>query len=129
MPPRPSSRPCWRPASSCSCSRSASTWSPPHSSTGAAVEREPMSELSAPGLGPGRGPAAGAADGAPPPRIPAAPPARELPADRPRALKVRTLDDVASLVGAAVGSLSLVWILYSRVLPLTGTLGFLVCWY
>src|SRR2546423_15709546 len=60
-----------------------------------------------------------------PPLLPAGDPSE----DRPRPIRTRTLDDVASLAGSAVGSLSLVWILYSRVLPLTGTLGFLVCWY
>src|SRR2546423_14971965 len=60
-----------------------------------------------------------------PPLLPAGDPSE----DRPRPIRTRTLDDVASLAGSALGSLSLVWVLYARVLPLTGTLGFLVCWY
>jgi phosphate transport system permease protein len=36
---------------------------------------------------------------------------------------------VATLVGAAVGALALVWVLYERVLPFTGVLGFWFCWY
>ncbi|MEA2534116.1 MAG: phosphate transport system permease protein [Actinomycetota bacterium] len=50
-------------------------------------------------------------------------------ADRPRKLQTRTFDDVACLVGAAAGSLGLVWLLYERVLPFSGILGFVVCWY
>jgi phosphate transport system permease protein len=49
--------------------------------------------------------------------------------DRPRKLQRRTLDDVASLIGAAMGSLALVWILYERVFAFSGVLGFVVCWY
>ena len=41
--------------------------------------------------------------------------------DRPRKLQRRTLDDVASLAGAAIGSLALVWILFERVFALRGT--------
>ena len=36
---------------------------------------------------------------------------------------------VATVTGAAAGSLGLVWVLYERVLPFTGVLGFWVCWY
>jgi len=49
--------------------------------------------------------------------------------DRPRKLQRRTLDDVASLIGAAMGSLALAWILYERVFAFSGVLGFVVCWY
>jgi phosphate transport system permease protein len=49
--------------------------------------------------------------------------------ERPRPLHSRTMDDTASLVGAGFGSLALVWVLYERVLPFSGTLGFLVCWF
>lgn len=48
--------------------------------------------------------------------------------DRPRELRARTLDDVAGLAGAAAGSLGLVWVLYERILPLSGLFGFLICW-
>jgi phosphate transport system permease protein len=50
-------------------------------------------------------------------------------ADRPRKIQTRTFDDVASLVGAAAGSLAFVWLLYERVFAFSGTLGFIVCWY
>lgn len=50
-------------------------------------------------------------------------------AERPRRLRTRTLDDVASLVGAAAGSLALTWLVYLRILPLFGLLGFLFVWF
>src|SRR6478752_7018794 len=66
---------------------------------------------------------------------PPAPPAVDLPApedvpiDVPRRLRARTLDDWASLGGAGIASLALVWVVYEHVLAWSGTLGFLVCWY
>jgi phosphate transport system permease protein len=36
---------------------------------------------------------------------------------------------VPTVLGAAAGSLALTWVLYERVLPLSGALGFLVSWY
>jgi phosphate transport system permease protein len=36
---------------------------------------------------------------------------------------------VFSVVGSASGALGLTWVLYERVLPLSGALGFWVCWY
>ncbi len=35
----------------------------------------------------------------------------------------------ATLFGSAAAALGLVWVLYERVLPFTGVLGFWVCWY
>ncbi|HEX4702445.1 MAG TPA: phosphate ABC transporter permease PstA [Pseudonocardiaceae bacterium] len=46
-----------------------------------------------------------------------------------RVLRTRTLDDRLSLVGAAAAAFALVWLLYSRLLPLSGSFGFIVCWY
>jgi phosphate transport system permease protein len=40
-----------------------------------------------------------------------------------------TAAGAATLGGAAVSSLGLTWVLYERVLPFTGVLGFWVCWY
>lgn len=37
--------------------------------------------------------------------------------------------DVLANLGAAVSSFALVWLLYERVLPFSGGLGFFVCWY
>jgi phosphate transport system permease protein len=64
----------------------------------------------------------------PPPPPPPPPAPGPLP-DRPRALRRRTLDDIASLVGSAFGSLALVWVLYTKVFSTSGLLGFLVCWF
>jgi phosphate transport system permease protein len=49
--------------------------------------------------------------------------------DRPRTLGHRSLDERLTVWGAAFGSLALIWVLYERVLPLNGVLGFVVCWY
>ncbi|WP_329496674.1 phosphate ABC transporter permease PstA [Kitasatospora herbaricolor] len=40
-----------------------------------------------------------------------------------------TREDVLTLLGAVGGSLALDWLLYERVLPFSGALGFLLCWY
>ncbi|MFB7383386.1 phosphate ABC transporter permease PstA [Kitasatospora purpeofusca] len=40
-----------------------------------------------------------------------------------------TREDVFTVLGALVGSLGLDWVLYERVLPFSGALGFLLCWY
>jgi phosphate transport system permease protein len=40
-----------------------------------------------------------------------------------------TGSDVAAVLGSALGSLGLTWVLYERVLPLSGVLGFWVFWY
>jgi phosphate transport system permease protein len=53
----------------------------------------------------------------------------ELRLERPRPLHVRSLDDNASLLGSAVGSLALMWVIYERILPFSGTLGFVICWF
>ncbi|HTG48738.1 MAG TPA: ABC transporter permease subunit [Actinomycetota bacterium] len=64
------------------------------------------------------------------PPVAAVEPAKETaPTDEPRALSTRSVDDVASVVGSALGSLALTWIVYSLLLPLSGVLGFLICWY
>ena len=54
---------------------------------------------------------------------------REAPRPKPRQLRQTTLDDKASLWGSLAASLALVWVLYERVLPFSGTLGFLICWF
>ncbi|AUY50643.1 phosphate ABC transporter permease PstA [Streptomyces sp. CB01881] len=65
------------------------------------------------------------------PPAPGAPPEAPAP-DRPEK-KVRlggfTREDVLTPVGALAGSLALDWMLYERILPFSGVLGFLVCWY
>jgi phosphate transport system permease protein len=53
-----------------------------------------------------------------------------LPAAEPRVLLRRVSPEgVATVVGAAGGALGLVWVLYERVLPFSGALGFWLCWY
>jgi phosphate transport system permease protein len=69
-----------------------------------------------------------------PPPTPPPPPPDDLDdldagLEQPRELHSRTLDDIMSLAGAAVGSLALVWLLYDRILPLQGVFGFAICWY
>jgi phosphate transport system permease protein len=52
----------------------------------------------------------------------------DVPADRirPRGLKT---SEVADLIGAAVGSFCITWLVYERLTPLSGGLGFGVAWY
>ncbi|MCW2602686.1 MAG: phosphate transporter permease [Pseudonocardiales bacterium] len=50
-------------------------------------------------------------------------------ADVPRVFQRRTADDIASLVGAAIGSLAFVWLCYTLILPFSGRMGFVACWY
>jgi phosphate transport system permease protein len=40
-----------------------------------------------------------------------------------------TLDGVCAFTGSLAGSLGLVWLVYERILPFSGALGFLVLWY
>ncbi|MFD8083733.1 phosphate ABC transporter permease PstA [Kitasatospora sp. NPDC059722] len=69
-----------------------------------------------------------------PPVAASGPAAAPAPDGRPRPEKrVKlggiTRDDVFTLAGASAGSLGLDWMLYERVLPFSGVLGFLICWY
>jgi phosphate transport system permease protein len=63
-----------------------------------------------------------------PPVTPAADGA-SLRSDVPRRPARFAQDDVAALVGSLVGSLALVWLVFERVLPWSGNIGFVVCWY
>jgi phosphate transport system permease protein len=59
-----------------------------------------------------------------------APPSAPPPAAESRVLLHRiTPEGVATVVGAAAGAAGLVWVLYGRVLPFSGVLGFWLCWY
>ncbi len=62
-----------------------------------------------------------------PPRAPDTAPV--LAADEPLRLRRVTAEDVLSVIGAAFASLGLTWMLYERVLPLSGAFGFWLCWY
>jgi phosphate transport system permease protein len=56
-----------------------------------------------------------------------APPAEAT--DRPRSIGTRTFDERMSLLGAGASSLCLMWLLYWQILPFSGLLGFVICWY
>ena len=58
------------------------------------------------------------------PLEPEAPPEPER-----RKLRVVDVEDRACLIGSLLAGLSLTWVLYSRILPTEGTLGFIVCWW
>jgi phosphate transport system permease protein len=53
----------------------------------------------------------------------------DAPADRPRTIGTRSHDDWWSLIGAAVSSLCLVWVLYEQVLLFSGKIGFFLGWW
>lgn len=55
--------------------------------------------------------------------------AEALPEPERRRLRVVDVEDRASLIGSALAGLSLTWVLYDRILPTEGTLGFIVCWW
>jgi phosphate transport system permease protein len=50
-------------------------------------------------------------------------------ADAPLRIRRVTGEDTLTIGGSAAGALALDWVLYERVLPFTGVLGFWVCWY
>src|SRR5215472_3836162 len=52
-----------------------------------------------------------------------------LSADTPRRLSTRTSDDWFATFGCLIGALGLTWLVYDRVLALSGRFGFLVLWY
>jgi phosphate transport system permease protein len=53
------------------------------------------------------------------------------PRPAPERIRLRgvTADEVLPVLGAAAGAIALVWVLFERVLPFTGALGFWVCCY
>lgn len=54
---------------------------------------------------------------------------RRLTAQRRIRLRAINADSVYALLGSAVGALALTWVIYERVLPLSGALGFWLVWY
>jgi phosphate transport system permease protein len=46
-----------------------------------------------------------------------------------RDVRGRTIDERIAPIGSALGAFGLVSLLYDRLLPLSGVLGFIVCWY
>lgn len=63
------------------------------------------------------------------PHIVADEPTSALDAPVPRPFQRRTADDTLTLIGAALGSFGLVWLGYTKLLPFSGGLGFIFCWY
>jgi phosphate transport system permease protein len=56
--------------------------------------------------------------------------AQDVPTPQRRIrLRAVTADSVSALAGAAAGALGLTWVLYERVLPMSGALGFWLVWY
>ena len=62
----------------------------------------------------------------PPVGVAAAGPPEE---DIPSPLRHVAPEDVYSIAGSIVGSFALVWLVFSDVLPLSGVVGFVVCWF
>jgi phosphate transport system permease protein len=50
-------------------------------------------------------------------------------ADTPIRLRQVTAEGMLTIVGSAAAALAMDWVLYERMLPFTGVLGFWVCWY
>ena len=63
------------------------------------------------------------------PPVVARPVLSDVDNDKPRSLRTVTSDDVFSAIGSFVASFALVWVLYYDVFPLSGVVGFVVCWY
>jgi phosphate transport system permease protein len=51
------------------------------------------------------------------------------PAERRLRIRKVSTEGALTLIGSAAGALGLTWVLYERVLPFNGVLGFWVCWY
>ena len=73
------------------------------------------------------GPATTAGTATPEPAA-TAPASTPAPESRVRIIRI-SMAGTATLWGAVVGALALVWVLYERVLPFSGALGFWLCWY
>jgi phosphate transport system permease protein len=69
------------------------------------------------------------AEMAPAPAPQTALPAADDAPDRPRLVSALTTEDRLSLYGSMLGSLGLVWLLYTQILPFSGKIGFVICWY
>jgi phosphate transport system permease protein len=66
-----------------------------------------------------------------PPVVEETQPTTERPPKPETRIRFRTFtaDDAFALVGAGAGALALDWLLYERILPFSGALGFWLCWY
>ncbi len=66
--------------------------------------------------------------------VEAAPAGTERPrlsrtADAPRVISARSRDDRFALYGAFLAALAFVWVIYERLLPFSGRLGFFILWF
>jgi phosphate transport system permease protein len=59
--------------------------------------------------------------------VPDSTPEQEI--DKPRDIGKISSDDFFATIGALLGSFALIWLLYYDILPLSGVVGFVVCWY
>lgn len=64
-----------------------------------------------------------------PPTLPDQPQSSPERPDRPRPVSVTTVEDRLVLGWTFLGSLGLVWLLYTKILPFHGVVGFIICWY
>ncbi len=66
-----------------------------------------------------------------PPQARSSPPAQPSidPPDVPRPVAVHTLDDRIALVGSLAAALALVWMAFGFLLPWSGKVGFVLCWF
>ena len=71
-------------------------------------------------------PVAQEADELPPAGVADTPPPEE---DVPSPLRHVASEDVYAVVGSLLGSFALVWLVFSYVLPISGLVGFVLCWY
>ena len=76
-----------------------------------------------------RSPGASASPGQASAALGSAGPAGLVTADQPRRVGSRTADDWFAVLGCLIGALGLAWLVYDRVLSLSGRLGFALCWY
>ncbi|MET8699185.1 phosphate ABC transporter permease PstA [Kitasatospora sp. NPDC004723] len=81
---------------------------------------KPPAEALVPGSAPAPGPTPASAT--------APPPEHQRPEQKLKLGGV-TREDFFTILGAGAGSLGLIWVLFERVLPFSGVLGFLICWY
>jgi phosphate transport system permease protein len=50
-------------------------------------------------------------------------------AETPRDISTKTVDDRLSFWGSLLGSIALTWVLYYQILPFSGKVGFVICWW
>lgn len=61
--------------------------------------------------------------------VPAAPATAPDPLDRPRNVAKRSADDWFALIGSIAAAFCMAWLLYYKILPFSGKIGFTIIWY